>query len=124
MTDTKRINVAAKELVLACVASQVLIIDDDGTVWRRRKTMVRVRAEYTASNGYLRIKVTVDDVRYDVAAHRIVYRAKVGPIPDGMLIDHEDMDITNNRPSNLKPVTPSRNLKLAYERGSRSGFAR
>lgn len=124
MTDTKRINVAAEELVVSLIKTRggPLVIERSGEI-RHRRGMQR-RAEYLATNGYLRIKVTVDDVRYDVAAHRIVYRAKVGPIPDGMLIDHIDGNKLNNRPSNLQPVTPSRNLKLAYERGSRSGFAR
>jgi hypothetical protein len=41
--------------------------------------------------------------------HRIVWAMEVGPIPDGMQVDHVDGDRTNNRLSNLRLATPHQN---------------
>jgi hypothetical protein len=140
MTDTSRIDERAEALVLAMVDRGIFTVCSvTGAVWRHfeQRKFQRTsdpqglvpllqprRAEYKASNGYLRIKVSVCGMRVDVSAHRVVYRHLVGPIPHGHLIDHEDQCHDNIRPDNLRPVTPSRNLQLAYDRGARVGFAR
>ena len=48
--------------------------------------------------------------------HRVIWQMHFGPIPHGMVIDHIDGNISNNRVENLRVVTPtinSRNLKLS-----------
>ena len=47
--------------------------------------------------------------------HRFVYEIFNGPIPDGMQINHIDSNKQNNCINNLESVTPSENLKHAYE---------
>ena len=140
MTDTTKIDERAEALVLAMVDRGIFTVCPvSGAVWRHfeQRKFQRTsdeqglvpllqprRAEYKASNGYLRIKVSVCGIRVDVSAHRVVYRALIGPIPHGHLIDHENRKRDDNHPENLIPVTPSGNLQLAYDRGSRAGFAR
>jgi hypothetical protein len=138
MTDTTKIDEKAEALVLSLVGT-VFTIDDIGQVWRiaeqRRfkrtlddEALVKLqqprRAEYKATNGYLRIKVSVCGVRVDVAAHRVVYRHRHGAIPRGYLIDHINRKRDDNSTDNLIAATPSENLQAAYDRGSRVGFAR
>ena len=43
------------------------------------------------------------------AAHRIIWELHNGPIPDGMEIDHKDVDKTNNRIDNLRLATKNNN---------------
>lgn len=49
-------------------------------------------------------------------AHRVSYELVIGPIPDGLTIDH----LCNNRrcvnPSHLEPVTQGENVRRAYAR--------
>lgn len=52
-----------------------------------------------------------------VMAHRLVYELKVGPIQDGMQIDHIDGNKTNNRPDNLEAVTGLENMRRSHARG-------
>lgn len=48
--------------------------------------------------------------------HRMVWEYHNGKIPDGMMIDHIDMDKSNNGISNLRLVTPKQNREnIPYE---------
>lgn len=138
MTDTTKIDDRAEALVLAMVEAGVFEIDDDGAIWRtgvmRRGKLVacpRRRAEYPSTNGYLRLRVSVNGIRIRVSAHRVVYRYHVGEIPPGCVVDHENRKRCDNRPSNLEPVTQSVNVRRALRliaaeqaaRGTESGAA-
>ena len=58
-------------------------------------------------NGYG--EVSVDGVRSGV--HRVVYEALVGPIPEGLQIDHLCRVRHCVNPDHLEPVTPGENIR-------------
>jgi hypothetical protein len=62
-------------------------------------------------NGYGRI--TIDGVRY--AVHRLAYETYVGPIPDGLHIDHLCRNRACWMPSHLEPVTQAENNRRQGE---------
>ncbi len=92
-------------------ASGKFTVDTDGRVWRDGR-----RAEHH-TGGYLQVKVMVAGVRHYTCAHRLVWRALVGPIPHGRVINHKNECKTDNRPANLEVVTYSDNTKHAYRVG-------
>lgn len=47
-------------------------------------------------------------------AHRWSYEHHVGPIPDGMLMDHTCMRPDCVNPAHLEPVSPSENVRRGY----------
>lgn len=62
-------------------------------------------------NGYGLIGVTVDGHRKTRLAHRVSYEAFIGPIPDGMVLDHRCRNRACVRPDHLDPVTQEVNVR-------------
>lgn len=73
------------------------------------------------STGYVRIEVS----HRKVYLHRFMYEAMVGPIPDGLFIDHLCRNPKCCNPDHLEPVTPGENVRRGMAPNiliSRSGF--
>lgn len=70
------------------------------------------------SDTYVRVirRATAACSRVTWYAHRLVWEAANGPIPEGMQIDHLDCDAGNNALSNLDLVTPQENRARQAER--------
>ena len=68
--------------------------------------------------GYGRISVRVAGMKYPqaMAAHRVSYEAFVGPIPEGLQIDHKCVNSSCIAPNHLEPVTLQENIKRRNER--------
>jgi hypothetical protein len=69
------------------------------------------------TDGYGRFSITVEPGRYrHVKAHRWSYEHTIGPIPDGLTIDHHDQRCRNRacvNPDHLEPVTRTENIRRA-----------
>lgn len=65
---------------------------------------------------YASFDYTADGVRHRNAAHRLAYELEVGPIPEGLVLDH----LCNNprcvKPAHLEPVTQRENLERGWLR--------
>jgi hypothetical protein len=57
------------------------------------------------NDGYGSMEVRRDGRYYDRPAHRIAYEAFIGPIPDGLVIDHLCACRTCVNPAHLEAVT-------------------
>lgn len=89
----------------------------DGPRIQRRLALARVRDKFTVGDdcwewtasthefGYGRIRIQ----RVEFVAHRLVYEILVGPIPDGLHIDHLCRNPRCVRPDHLEPVTKAEN---------------
>lgn len=71
-----------------------------------------------APDTYVRVlrRMTAADRLRTWYAHRVVWEAAHGPIPEGMQIDHLDADAGNNALSNLDLVTPQQNRARQAQR--------
>ena len=64
--------------------------------------------------GYPRYALSYDDQVRHLSAHRLMWEAFVGPIPEGMQINHKNGVKSDNRLENLEVVTPSENTQHAH----------
>lgn len=117
MTDTDRI-------IADAIKAKRVLVDGNGAVWRvgipeQRKahgigsirSVEPRRCDYIGKIGYRFFGI---DGR-NVLAHRAVWIALRGPIPDGHEINHKNGDRSDNHPDNLEVVTPADNKRHARE---------
>ena len=64
----------------------------------------------TDKNGYGQVGVKIDGKATTRRAHRLVYEFLVGPIPDGLVIDHLCREPGCVNPAHLEAVTPRENI--------------
>ena len=75
----------------------------------------RVLRQRVNSNGYLRVCLCKENKRKDFYVHRLVVEAFIGAIPNGLEVNHIDMNRANNNLANLEIVTNSENKRKARE---------
>jgi hypothetical protein len=74
----------------------------------------KIRKPQIARNGYVVYMLSVDNCLCLRSAHRMVADAFLGPIPEGMQVNHKDGDKGNPRVENLEIVTNSENRVHSY----------
>lgn len=109
VAPSRTVNRFQEEIVWA---TGLYRVDELGRIWRGDR-----RAENRTAGGYLQVKVMRNRIRYYTCAHRLVWRALFGPIPEGMVINHKNGRKDDNRPENLEIVSYSENTKHAYRHG-------
>lgn len=103
-------------LALALVALGRITVDSEGRVWRKDRFGNSVRADTGRSRtgGYLRVQFQVENKRYAISAHRLVWMVVAERfIPESLEVNHKDGNKTNNRPTNLEVVPRSFNVAHA-----------
>jgi AraC-like DNA-binding protein len=104
----------------------ILSVDGEGRVWRHfektrysRRAIETRRAENPTKKGYLSITLGVPGTHKTrgVLAHVLVWTLLHGQIPDGIQVNHKDLNKANNRPDNLELMTGSQNTQHAYDNG-------
>lgn len=77
--------------------------------WRvnRRGRFARIGSVAGADNGDGQIRISIAGVKY--VAHRLAWLYMTGEWPDG-LVDHRDMNRSNNRWANLRLANKSQNM--------------
>ncbi len=68
----------------------------------------------TWSKGYARFVLSINGTKRTFSAHRAVWEAFCGPIPQGMQINHRNGNKADNSISNLELCTSSENRAHAY----------
>jgi hypothetical protein len=110
----------AMSIALLLIQQKVIEVRPDGTVWKLKNLNTMPlsaprRLETTTKAGYLAVRVNADRKAFMLQAHRLVWTALNGPIPEGMTINHIDGKKTNNHPSNLEAVSQADNNRHAYK---------
>lgn len=95
----------------------------------------KICAPRIKSDGYVSYHLSFLGKARDAPAHRLVWAAFEGPIPDHLEINHKNSKRSDNRLENLELLTRSQNAAYAFshngrkpannpQRGSRNGSAK
>jgi hypothetical protein len=75
----------------------------------------------TLPRGYRFVSLYDSGVGRQEYVHRLVAAAFIGPCPDGMQVNHKDLDKSNNHFNNLEYVTSQGNMAHAHAAGRLNG---
>ncbi len=78
---------------------------------------VPVELGWMHPSGYVHINLSANGEKHQVRAHRVIYMAAYGHIPDGMVVDHINNNKSDNRISNLQLMTAKENSAKAARDG-------
>ena len=74
--------------------------------------LAKILSGKTEANGYKQFIFSKRRVYYrSFRIHQLVARAFNGPQPEGTVVNHKDLDKTNNVPSNLEYITQLENVR-------------
>jgi hypothetical protein len=79
---------------------------------------------HIARDHYIRFSPCKDGKYTKVAVHRAMWEAFVGPIPEGMEINHKNLDRADNRLENLELLTHRENIQHAIDAYKAKGLLR
>lgn len=88
--------------VLDRIAEGIEISEEGCCVWARNR--------YPNGYGAITVGSRTDGTRRNVRVHRLVYELLVGPIPEGLHLDHLCRNRACCNPDHLEPVTCQENL--------------
>lgn len=91
------------------------IINTSGEIFNKSRNIFLCLSD---RNGYKRCDLKKENgeiKRFSI--HRLIYETFIGPIPQGMVIDHIDGDKSNNELSNLRCISQSENAINAQKNG-------
>lgn len=119
-------ELASEQRFLALVRAGVFRIDPDGTIWRLKQgrqhgPLPRQMGAKPGKDGYHRFGVLLDGKAVTLYVHRVVWIWFKGPIPDGMEVNHKNLNKSDCAPSNLELTTHQKNVAHAGRHGKMSG---
>jgi hypothetical protein len=79
---------------------------------------------HVARDHYVRFSPCKDGKYAKVAVHRAMWEAFNGPIPEGMEINHKNLDRADNRLDNFELLTHRENIKHAIDAYKAKGLLR
>jgi hypothetical protein len=108
-------NVANELLFLARVEAGELRLDPDTGEIATLGRDGHWRVARPSGDGYVRVVRSFDGAKRTCMAHRLLWAACVGPIGEGLQVNHKSGDRGDNRLSNLEIVTPAENTRHARD---------
>lgn len=100
---------------VSCDVENGIVYTNRGSRGTRLKEPKKLGCKHPS--GYIVFSLHFNGVRKQIRAHRAVWIAAHGLIPDGYVVDHINNDKSDNRICNLQLLTPKDNSHKAKEDG-------
>lgn len=94
-------------------------ISEYGNVINFNNYPLKIMKPFITNDFHLKITLSLGDGRTKkMFIHRLVYKAFIGPLIDGLVIEHLDSNPMNNHYTNLKQSTQKENIQTAINYGT------
>lgn len=94
-------------------------VSEYGNVINFDKYPLRFKKPFITNDFHLKITLSLGNSKTKkMFIHRLVYKAFIGPLIDGLVIEHLDSNPMNNHYTNLKQSTQKENIQTAINYGT------
>lgn len=109
-------NTKKDKFFLRLVEKGKLLVDKEGTIFNTKTN--RTIGSPSKTTQYINVGYKYKERKiYTILAHRLVWLAHKGLIPEGFVVNHKDGNKHNNKLSNLEICSESENHKHAFATG-------
>ena len=102
------------DVIMAVIGEGFISVDfETGEIYSYRisgRKGEKVKLNGATTKGYIVHGFNYQGLKRSVRAHRVVWMAKNGRVPEGLVIDHINRNRSDNRLCNLRVVTPQENF--------------
>lgn len=97
--------------------SDKYFISNNGVIYSAKTN--KLISQHVSDVGYHSVSLHINGTKFNITTQRLLYKTWIGPIPEGMEINHNDSIPWRNEIDNLEPLSTLENIRYSLINGNR-----